>query len=54
MKPANLPYFLTDPDWFEFDEENCAYVLTNKATPEARKSYEEYYKFFDEAPEIDE
>lgn len=38
------PYFLTNKEWYYFDEEEFMYKLTDKATPEARKSYEEFYK----------
>jgi uncharacterized FlaG/YvyC family protein len=37
------PLFLTNPEWYKFDEVNFRYVLTEKATDEAKKSYEEYY-----------
>ena len=37
------PYFLKNKDWYYFDEEEWCYKLTDKATPEAVKSYEEFY-----------
>lgn len=38
------PYFLTNKEWYYFDEEEFMYKLTDKATPEAKKSYEEFYR----------
>lgn len=43
------PYFLKNPEWYRFDEKNCRYVLTEKATDEARKSYNEYYSQIEES-----
>lgn len=37
------PYFMTNKDWFYFDDEEFMYKLTDKATPEAEKSYQEFY-----------
>jgi hypothetical protein len=37
------PLFMSNPEWYRFDEASFRYVLTDKATAEARKSYEEYY-----------
>lgn len=37
------PYFLENPEWYQFDEKNCRYVLTDKATDKAKESYAEYY-----------
>ena len=42
------PYFLSNKDWFYYDEEEFCYKLTDKATKEAIKSYEEYYNNFDD------
>lgn len=42
------PYFLTNPDWYYFDENNFIYRLTDKATLEAQESYIEFYKTIDE------
>lgn len=38
------PYFLTNKEWYYFDEEEFMYKLTDKATPEAKESYEEFYR----------
>lgn len=37
------PYFMTDEEWFYFDEEEFKYKLTDKAPEKAKKSYEDYY-----------
>jgi hypothetical protein len=42
------PYFMKNEDWYYFDEVEFKYKLTDKATKEAIKSYEEYYKLLDE------
>lgn len=42
------PYFLSNKDWYYYDEEDFCYKLTDKATKEAIKSYEEYYNNFDD------
>lgn len=38
------PYFLSNPAWYYYDEEDLMYKLTEEATPEAKASYEEFYK----------
>ena len=40
---VDKPYFLENPEWFYFDEKECRYKLTDKASEEAVKSYEEFY-----------
>ena len=37
------PYFMSNPEWYRFDEENWRYVLTDKATPMAKRSYNNFY-----------
>ena len=37
------PYFLSNKEWFYYDEEEFCYKLTKEATIEAIKSYEEFY-----------
>ena len=39
-------YFETNREWYTFDEKNCMLVLTDKATPEAKESYDEYIRIF--------
>lgn len=41
-----LPYFLTNKEWYEevsLEESDRGFILTDKAPPEAVKSYEEFY-----------
>lgn len=38
------PYFMTNPEWYKFDEEEFRYVLTDKAPRKAVKSYKEFYE----------
>ena len=42
------PYFMKNPEWFYFDETQFKYVLTDKATEKAKKSYEDYYENLDD------
>ncbi len=37
------PYFMTNEEWYYHDPEEWCYKLTDKAPPEAVKSYEEFY-----------
>lgn len=43
-----MPYFMTNKDWYYYDEEESIFKLTNNATQEAIKSYEEYYSTQDD------
>ena len=47
MTIAKEPYFLTNSDWSTFNISECRYVLTEEATEEARKSYEEFYSLIE-------
>lgn len=38
------PYFMNDPTWFYFDEDEFRYKLTDKAPDKARRSYAEFYE----------
>lgn len=38
------PYFMTNKDWYYYDEEEFKYKLTDKAPPKAVESYNEFYK----------
>lgn len=40
----DMPYFMTDERWYEFDFKKRKFVLTNEAPEKAKKSYEEYMK----------
>jgi hypothetical protein len=46
------PYFLSDKEWYYYDEEEFCYKLTNKATKEAVESYKEFYDLLDEHIEL--
>lgn len=37
------PYFMSNEEWYYFDDADFKYKLTDKATDEARKSYDEFY-----------
>lgn len=38
------PYFMTNKEWYYFDEEEMEYKLTEKAPDKAKQSFEEYYQ----------
>ena len=44
---ANKPYFMENKDWYYHDKKEWKYKLTEKAPPEAVKSYEDYYAEFE-------
>ena len=37
------PFFMTNPTWYYFDEEEFCYKLTDKAPEKAIQSYNEFY-----------
>lgn len=37
------PFFMNNPDWYYFDEDDWKYRLTDRAPREARDSYEDFY-----------
>ena len=41
------PYFLSNKEWFYYDEEEFCYKLTAKATKEAIESYNKFYELLD-------
>ncbi len=43
MMDYEVPYFITNDEWYYYDEEEEIYKLTDKAPKEAIESYEEYY-----------
>ena len=45
---VDMPYFMSDERWFEFDFDKRIFVLTEEAPQKAKESYEEYMKFFEE------
>ena len=42
------PYFMNNKSWYFYNEETERFELTDKATKEAIKSYEEFYNNFDD------
>ncbi len=40
---SELPYFMVNSDWYYVSEDEPKYLLTDKAPPEAIKSYNEFY-----------
>ena len=41
---ASEPFFMTNNQWYFFDEKELCYKLTDKAPEEAIKSYIDHYK----------
>lgn len=44
MSEVARPFFMTNDDWFEYDEKKGRFVLTAKATEKAIESYKQFYK----------
>lgn len=44
MNILDKPYFMYNEEWYYWDKKDWKYKLTDKATEEAKKSYEEFYK----------
>lgn len=38
------PYFMQNKEWYYFDEKECKYFLTDKASKKAVDSYDEFYE----------
>nr|DAH90093.1 MAG TPA: hypothetical protein [Caudoviricetes sp.] len=47
------PLFMTNKDWYRFDDEKGRAVLTKDAPPEAVKSYNDYYREIEEREKSD-
>ena len=45
---SQVPYFMTNEEWYYYDEEEEIYKLTDKATQKAIDSYNEYYSVTEE------
>lgn len=43
MIDTGMPYFMTNKEWYYYDEKEEKYKLTDKAPKEAIESYKEYY-----------
>ena len=41
------PYFMQNEEWYYHDNKKGMYMLTDKATEEARKSHEEFYRMIE-------
>lgn len=39
----DMPYFMENEEWYEFDFSRRKYILTDKAPAEAKESYDRYY-----------
>lgn len=44
----NEPYFMTNKDWYYYDEQHGCYKLTEEATDKATESYHEFYKMLED------
>ena len=44
---AEIPFFMTNKEWYYADDESGTLKLTEKAPPEAVQSYKEFYKELD-------
>lgn len=44
---VEMPYFMTNEDWYYYDDEEEIFKLTDKAPKEAIESYIEFYGTFD-------
>lgn len=40
----DMPYFMSNEKWFEFDFVKRIFILTEEAPPKAKENYEEYIK----------
>ena len=46
MQFSKKPYFMIINEWYTYDKEQGIYVLTDKATKEAKESYKRFYNLF--------
>ncbi|WP_278558915.1 hypothetical protein [Acidaminococcus intestini] len=54
MMLAKPPLFMENPEWYTYDVDEGRYKLTDKATKEARESYEDFYKRLDALEVVEE
>lgn len=40
---VDMPYFMTNDEWFYYDYKTKKYKLTEKAPYKVKKSYEDFY-----------
>lgn len=38
------PYFMTNKEWYKYNQAKGMYELTDKATTQAKLSYQQFYK----------
>lgn len=50
MNDVERPYFLENEEWYYYDEKEEMFKLTDKASPKAIDSYNEFYKLLKEEP----
>lgn len=43
MKTFDEPYFMSNPEWYYYDEKDGCLKLTDKAPEKAKKSYIDHY-----------
>jgi len=43
MNDITIPYFMTNEEWYYYDEKEEIYKLTDKANKQAKESYFLYY-----------
>ena len=48
MNDITIPYFMTNEEWYYYDETEEIYKLTDKATEKAKESYSLYYSIKDD------
>lgn len=53
MQFSKKPYFMIINEWYTYDKEQGIYVLTDKATKEAKESYKKYYELLEHQFDID-
>ncbi len=44
---VDMPYFMTNKEWYYYDEKAEKYKLTTKAPQKAINSYNEFYKMIE-------
>ena len=49
MTITEQPYFMTNPLWYDYDDEQGIYILTDEAPQEAIDSYNEFYKLLNDS-----
>jgi len=51
---SEKPYFLSNSEWYYFDEVDYCYKLTDKAPKDAVQSYNEFYKSLESKKRFDD